>query len=107
MSPSYRSLLEAFPGGIRRAVNPYVIVVYAAAVGAVLSVGSALAWPALVGWAQSVALGIVSGVGAWALLGSAQLLHVTFSHAEDNAEMKKQLASIQAAKERRTRDAQH
>jgi drug/metabolite transporter (DMT)-like permease len=104
MSPSYRAILEAIPGGIRRAMNPYFIVVFGSAVGALVALVGALGWPAMTWWAKVAALSVASGMVAWLLVGTAQLLIVTFNHGSDSATLEKEMASIRAAREQRLRE---
>jgi hypothetical protein len=101
MSPSYRAILEAIPGGIRRAMHPYFIVVFGSAVGAFIALVGALGWPAMTWWAKVVTLSVASGMVAWLLTGSAQLLLVTFNHGADSHSIDKHQAAIRAAREER------
>jgi hypothetical protein len=104
MSPHYRAILDAVPGGIRRAMNPYFIVTFGSAAGAVVALLSAFGWPAFVWWFKVVTLSLASGMVAWLLAGSAQLLVVTFNHGSDSASVDKQMASLRAAREERMRE---
>jgi hypothetical protein len=99
MSPNYRAILEAVPGGVGRAMNPYFIVAFGAATGAIIALLSALVW-----WSKVVILGLASGVAAWLLAGSAMLLKVTFDHGSDSGSVDKDMATIRAAREARLRE---
>lgn len=104
MSPSYRAILEAVPGGIRRAMNPYFIVVFGSAVGALIALVAALGWPAMLWWSRAGVLSLVSGMAGWLLAGTAQLLIVTFNHGSDSASIERHQASIRAAREERMKE---
>lgn len=104
MSPHYRAILDAVPGGIRRAMNPYFIVTFGCAAGAVVALLSAFGWPALLWWGKVMALSLVSGMVAWLLAGTAQLLVVTFNHGSDSASVDRQIASLRDAREARMRE---
>lgn len=104
MGPSYRALLDALPGGTRRAMNPYFIVCWGAALGALAAVLSALAWAAMAPTIKVTVLAGISAIAAWVLTGCAQLLRVTFNHATDSAEMDRQIANVRAAREQRLRE---
>ena len=103
MSPSYRAILDAIPGGIRRAMNPYFIVVFGCAVGALAALLGALGWPAMAWWSKAATLSLASGMAGWLLAGSAQLLIVTFNHGSDSASLDRHQASVRAARDDRLR----
>jgi hypothetical protein len=94
MSPEYLEVLKRTRGSVDGVSRPYVIVGWVCAIGALLSVAVALAWPAFpqgpTFWprvARWVSVAVPSVCAVWGLLGSAQLIGLNAFHLEQRVSL--------------------
>lgn len=103
MSPDYLALWKG-SGGLHRLFAPYLLVAGEAAACTLASLLAALSWDAIRSWVQDCALGVCTGLVTWVVIGSAQLLFVTFAHATDSATLSEKMADVRALRDQRLRE---
>ncbi|MFI7603957.1 hypothetical protein ACIBTV_02390 [Micromonospora sp. NPDC049366] len=98
LSPEYLVVLERTTGGLRAVSRPYKIVIWVCAIGVLVSLLAALAWPTLPEtsqWYWRLARWSVFGssifIGVWGLIGSVQLAGHSAWHLEQRAKLLKVL----------------
>ena len=83
----YREALRQGPGGFQSVVFPFKIVGFAGAASAVGGLIAITLWTAFPHWLQALAFGLVSGMSAWAIAGTWQLVSDTTFHGIRRAEL--------------------
>lgn len=108
MSAEYMLVLERASGGIRAVSRPYKIVIWTCAFGVLASLFAVLVWPlipssAFLAWRliRGIALGVPVALGAYGLIGSAQLAGLNAFHLENRASL---LRTIRDVRQRTNKD---
>jgi hypothetical protein len=95
----YRRVLEK-AGGVRQALDPYLLIAAVSGIGAVVAVLGALTWPELGTSLRVLILGLATMLAVWAISGTVSLVELTIFHADQRAEL---LRGIDDAEELRVR----
>lgn len=82
----YHDLLERTTLGFMGALRPFMIVACIAAFAAAVGLAAALTWTEVVTGGKVALLGLTSGLTAWALAGTVQLIGLLIWHAKKKAE---------------------
>lgn len=80
LSDDYMTVLAQTPGGVRRAWSPFLIIAGVSVAASLVAVVAVIAWPVIPAWAQVLTLGSATGLLAWSLVGTAQLVRLAAFH---------------------------
>lgn len=102
---AYRRVLENADDrrSIRGALFPYSAVAVLAGLAALIALAVKLLWPALSGEMETTGFAVATGLVAWSIAGSVQLVLLTVFHAEQRAKLMRGVrdTSSEIAKRRR------
>jgi hypothetical protein len=103
---TYRKVLQATKGGWKGAMRPYKVVAIVSAAVALTALVSMFVWSAAAPWTQALLLALTLGLALWAVIGSVQLIGITFFHGEMRAELLKGIEEARKALARRRSQSQ-
>jgi hypothetical protein len=103
---TYRKVLQATKGGWKGAMRPYKAVAVVSAVTALAALVGMFVWSAAAPWIQALLLALTFGLALWAIIGSLQLVGITFFHGEMRAELLKGIDEARKALARRRNQKQ-
>lgn len=97
----YRSVLEDDDGSIAPALMPFSTIATVSGAAALVSLVSALAWPALGPAPQIGLLALASALTGWTVAGAVSLVNQTLWHAEQKAKLGRAIDEARSLRARR------
>jgi hypothetical protein len=102
LNDEYSLIIQETLGDARRAFEPYTVVAFVSGAAVFVSLAGIFVWSVAPGWAQSLIMGLASGLSTWAVVGSVQLVGITATHGRHRARVPEiRAAYAKARKERR------